>query len=49
MDAKRFAVLAWMMALLAFTNTGCFFAFMGAAIGNGVDAVKPDQFRTDPG
>lgn len=48
MDAKRFAVLAWLMALLAFTNTGCF-TIMGAAIGNGVDAVKPDQFRTDPG
>ncbi len=48
MYAKHFAALTGLMALLAFTNTGCF-TLIGAGIGSIDDGSKPDRFHTGPG
>lgn len=48
MDTRRFAALTGLMAMLVFTNTGCF-TLMGAGIGGAVDANKPDRFLESPG
>ena len=48
MHTMRFAALLGLMAMLVFTNTGCF-SILGVTIGGIVDGARSDRFRDGPG